>query len=390
MASPLADAAISDALQRGSALLKFMSPNDVGTTGSHQAGFYLPKNAWQMYTPHPPLDGRNDKHEVTIYWEGTRETQSVVTWYGTGTRSEYRLTRFGRKFRFMDDYFVGSLLILVPRDISNFRAYVLDFDEDILEAQVALGVEIISGWGIYDETRQDIEEQDECLRRRFGDFADGLDDFPSGDAFSEETRTALIDCVPGFANWSADDKLIRGRDTEYDLFKLVEQSICGPIVERGFSNIDEFVSTANSITNRRRARAGRSFENHIRFTLEDAGIPFEHQPDIDGRPDFIIPSADAYNDRSYPVDGLFVIGAKTTSRERWRQLLDEGRRVPRKYFMTLQPNMSNQQFNAIADADVRLVVPESLHRGYPQGATRENKLLSVHRFIDKVRDTFAQ
>ena len=389
MASPLADAAISDALQRGSALLKFMSPNDVGTTGSHQAGFYLPKNAWQMYTPHPPLDGRNDKHEVTIRWEGTRETQSVVTWYGTGTRSEYRLTRFGRNFMFMDDYFVGSLLILVPKDISNFRAHVLDIDEDILEAQVALGVEIISGWGIYDDTRQDIEEQDECLRRRFGDFTNGLDDFPSGDAFSEEARTALIGCVPGFANWSADDKLIKGRDTEYDSFKLVEQSICGPIVERGFRNIDEFVSAANSITNRRRARAGRSFENHIRFTLEDAGIPFEHQPDIDGRPDFVIPSADAYNDRSYSVDGLFVIGAKTTSRERWRQLLDEGRRVPRKYFMTLQPNMSNRQYTAIVGANVRLVVPNSLHRGYPADTSADG-LLSVDGFIDVMRRTLGR
>ena len=389
MTSPLADAAISDALHHGCALLKFISPNDVGTTGSHQAGFYLPKNAWQMYTPHPPNDGRNDKHEVTIHWEGTRETQSVVTWYGTGTRSEYRLTRFGHNFMYRDDYFVGSLLIMIPQDISTFRAYVLDLDEDILEVQVALGVEIISGWGIYDETRQDIEEQDDCLRRRFHDFMKGLDDFPSGDDFSEETRKALIDCVTGYANWSADKKIVKGRDAEYDLFKLVEQSICGPIVERGFRNIDEFVSTANSITNRRRARAGRSFENHIRFTLEDVAIPFEHQPDVDGRPDFIVPSADAYNDSDYPVDKLFVIGAKTTSRERWRQLLDEGRRVPSKYFMTLQPSMSKRQFDAIVEADVRLVVPESLHNGYPSNTAVDDGLMSVEGFIDVVRRTLA-
>ena len=389
MASPLAESAISDALHHGRALLKFMSPNDVGTTGSHQAGFYLPKNAWQMYTPHPPDDGRNDKHEVTIYWEGARETQSVVTWYGTGTRSEYRLTRFGRNFVFRDDYFVGSLLVLVPLDISNFRAYVLDLDDDILEVQASLGVEIISGWGIYDRTQPNLEEQDECLQHRFHEFMEGLDDFPSGDKFSEETRMALIDCVPGFTNLSADEKIIKGRDTEYELFKLVEQSICDPIIERGFRSIDEFVSVANSITNRRRARAGRSFENHIRFTLKDAEIPFEHQPDVDGRPDFIIPSAAAYNDYDYPADRLFVIGAKTTSRERWRQLLDEGKRVQSKYFMTLQPSMSNRQFDAIVGADVRLVVPESLHTGYPSGAIRGDELLSVHRFIDMVRKSLA-
>ena len=129
-------------------MLKFISANDAGTTGSHQAGFYLPKNAWQMYTPYPPHDGRNDKHEVTILWQEGRETQSVVTWYGTGTRSEYRLTRFGRGFPYLNDDYVGGLLVLIPLDISSFRAYILDLDEDILEAQVALGVEIISGWGI--------------------------------------------------------------------------------------------------------------------------------------------------------------------------------------------------------------------------------------------------
>ena len=368
-------------------MLKFISPNDVGTTGSHQAGFYLPKNAWQMYTPHPPSDGRNDKHEIKIDWQGIRTTESVVTWYGRRTRSEYRLTRFGRNFPFLNDYYVGSLLILVPLDISNFQAYILDIDDDILEAQAVLGVEIISGWGIYGESRHDVETQDECLHNRFQHFKSGLEDFPSGDEFSQETRTALLECVSGFADWSADDKIIKGRDTEYELFKLVEQSICGPIVERGFRDIDEFVSAANSITNRRRARAGRSFENHIGFILDDASIPYERQPDIDGNPDFIIPSADAYRDRSYPVDRLFVIGAKTTSRERWRQLLDEGKRVPRKYFMTLQPNMSNRQYGAIIDANVRLVVPESLHNGYPDSTPSAGEPLSFDGFIDMVRRT---
>ena len=390
MVTSLAESAISDALHNGRALLKFISPNDAGTTGSHQYGFYLPKNAWEMYTPHPPRDGRNDKHDVTILWQGgVRETQSVVTWYGTGTRSEYRLTRFGRGFPYLNDDYVGSLLVLTQSDISTFHAYVLDLDEDILEAQVALGVEIISGWGIYGDVQRDAEGQDECMRRRFNDFMVGLDDFPSGNDFSDEARTALFECVRGFTDWSADDKIVKSRDTEYELFKLVEQSICAPIIERGFRNIDEFVSAANSITNRRRARAGRSFENHIRFILDDAAIPFESQPDIDGNPDFIIPSADAYNDRSYPVDRLFVVGAKTTSRERWRQLLDEGRRVPRKYFMTLQPNMSNRQYTAIVDANVRLVVPNSLHRGYPANTSADG-LLSVDGFIDVVRGTLGQ
>jgi type II restriction enzyme len=114
MASAVAEQAILDALEHGWAILKFISANDVNFTGSHQWGFYLPKKAWRMYSPHPPEKGVNAETSPRIVWQDGRVTDSRVKRYGKGTRSEYRLTRFGRDFLWMATDNMGSLLVLVP------------------------------------------------------------------------------------------------------------------------------------------------------------------------------------------------------------------------------------------------------------------------------------
>src|SRR5579863_10059001 len=102
MATAIGERAITEAVRVGNAILKFISPNDVGLTGSHQRGYYLPKSVWEMFTPNPPVRGRNDESEVKIDWqEGLRTTLSKVKWYGNKSRNEYRLTCFGRDFPFL-------------------------------------------------------------------------------------------------------------------------------------------------------------------------------------------------------------------------------------------------------------------------------------------------
>jgi type II restriction enzyme len=101
MPSPNCDAAIAVATNTGNALLKFISANDVNATGAHQYGFYLPKQegVWQMFTGHPPVKDTLEKEFVSISWQVEEYvTESAITWYGRRTRSEYRLTRFGRGF----------------------------------------------------------------------------------------------------------------------------------------------------------------------------------------------------------------------------------------------------------------------------------------------------
>ena len=377
--------AIEDALRVGKALLKFISPNDAGITGSHQAGFYLPKSAWPMYTPDPPKAGVNSKHWVAIRWPDGRKTDSVVTWYGRGTRSEYRLTRFGSDFPFLTTDAVGALLVLVPMALDDFRAYVLDLDDDIDDFHAALGVETYDGWGVYDVESPHVESEDECLHRKFMELVDGVhDEFPSIKEMSRTAREGLDECIERFAILEADQKLLQARETEYELFKLVEKLIYGPMLLKPLESIDAFLQIANSITNRRKSRAGASFENQISFVFRDAQLPFDEQSEIDGQVvDFLIPGVEEYNDLDYPDDRLFVVDAKTTTKDRWRQVIaSKQSRVPRRHLMTLHPAISSQQFMQMRDADVSLVVPKALHRGYP--ADCREKLLGVEQFIEMV------
>jgi hypothetical protein len=384
MASAVGERAIEDALRAGNALLKFISPNDAGATDSNQSGFYLPKPVWEMYSPHAPLDGRNDHEEVEIVWEGDQVTHSVIHWYGKSERkSEYRLTRFGRRFPFIGPEVVGDLFVLIPHDHHRFSAWVLSRDEDIADVLTALGVEAFERWGVYRNGIALVARENSCLEEAFAAFAESLRDFPSGERFSSAVHDMLVHCVRGFARMPPDAALLRATEAEFALFRAVEQRLCRLETGRSFESVDEFIQTAGRLMNRRKSRAGRSLENHVERLLRAAGIPHEMRPDIDGKPDVVIPSAAAYHDESHPVDRLVILGIKTTCKDRWRQVLNEGRRAPVKHILTMQQGISASQLAEMHAARVTLVVPEALHDHYPLAADVE--LLTVNGFLERMK-----
>ncbi len=382
MQSPFCERAIENANLYGNALLKFISPNDVGLTGGHQYGFYLPKSVYEMFTPQPPQKGVVTKHEIKIEWQDDVITDSVITWYGAKTRSEYRLTKFGRGFPYLTHDMVGDLLVLIRKNETEFFAYILDLEDDIKEIQAALGVEVIESWGIYEQGVIQPETEDECIGRHFRDFAGQLTEFPPGSVFSAEARRALKDCLKNFNQLTADDALTKSMDGEYKLFKLAERQICQHDFRKLFRDVDDFLQTASSIMNRRKSRAGRALENHVEQALTDARIPHKMRPNIDGKPDVVIPSEEAYHDKDYPLDKLFIVGVKTTCKDRWRQVLNEGKRVPEKYIMTIQPGISTNQLKEMHEANVTLVVPKRFHKDYPK--ERDITLLTVEEFVSKI------
>jgi type II restriction enzyme len=382
MQSPFCGRAIENATRYGNALLKFISPNDVGLTGGHQYGFYLPKSVYEMFTPQPPQKGVVTKHEIKIEWQDDIETDSVITWYGAKTRSEYRLTKFGRGFPYLSHDMVGDLLVLIRKTETEFLAYILDLEDDIKEIQAALGVEVIESWGVYQFGIIQPETEDECIDRHFRHFAGLLTEFPSGNAFSAETRRALKDCLKHFDRLTADDALMTSMDGEYRLFKLAERQICQYEFRRLFRDVDDFLHTASSIMNRRKSRAGRALENHVEQVLTEARIPHKMRPNIDGKPDVVIPNEEAYYNTNYSLDKLFIVGVKTTCKDRWRQVLNEGKRVPKKHILTIQPGISTNQLNEMHKANVTLVVPKRFHKDYPK--ERDITLLTVEEFVSKI------
>ena len=101
-------------------------------------------------------------------------------------------------------------------------------------------------------------------------------------------------------------------------------------MQRLFADIDDFIKTALSILNARKARAGRALENHIEFLFREAGLPFEMRATVEGtRPDVLMPGKKAYDDAlrgRYPTEKLIMIGVKTTCKDRWRQVLTKHHR----------------------------------------------------------------
>ncbi len=386
MQSPFCALAIESALKHGNALLKFISPNDVGLTGGHQSGFYLPKSVYRMFTPQPPIKGVVTKHPVKIEWQDDIETESVITWYGERTRKEYRLTRFGRGFPYLAHDMVGDLLILILKEEDVFLAFLLDIEEDIEDIQNSLGVRVSDSWGIYQDGIERLETPDECVEQRFREFANAITELPDGETFSTEAVAALEACYKDYDKLSIDQRVIEGMNAEYQLYKLCERQIYQKDIVRVFHDVDDFLTTANSILNRRKSRAGRSLENHVEKALGLAKIPHQMRPrKIYGRPDIVIPDEKSYLNPEYPPNKLFIVGVKTTCKDRWRQVLREGPRVPTKHIFTMQPGISSNQLLEMRDANVTLIVPSSLHKKFPK--VDSMTILTVDQFVANVRFT---
>ena len=107
--------AVQSAQKAEIAFSKFITANDTGSTGGHQAGYHIHKNAWSLFFEKPGEKGTNSDIMVTIKWQNDFETTSRFIYYGVGTRNEYRLTRFGKGFPFLSDDNVGDLLIICKK-----------------------------------------------------------------------------------------------------------------------------------------------------------------------------------------------------------------------------------------------------------------------------------
>ena len=387
MPAPLVEQAVIDAWDHGNALLKYISPNDTGITGGHQCGFYLPKHSWRMFTVNPPRKGKNAEQMVEVLWQGDFTTRSCIKWYGVGTRSEYRITRFGRDFPFLTEDNVGDLFVLIRTGESTFKAFVVDRAADIEDIQASLGVEVTGTVGIFTGVRKTEETEDDCINKHFRGFVEKLRAFPDTSSFSSTTLKALLDCMPRFGSFSPDIRLMALIENEYSLFRMAEKLLCQDEIFRRYRSVDDFLSTASRIMNRRKSRAGRSLENHVGYILRDTKVPFQARVTVDGVPDILIPGKDAYLDKDWPLDRLFAVGVKTTCKDRWRQVLNEAKRVPRKHILTIQHGISAKQLVEMRDSGVSLVVPKALHSLYP--AVPGMQILSLDGFITTVRRSLA-
>ena len=158
-----------------------------------------------------------------------------------------------------------------------------------------------------------------------------------------------------------------------------------PQIKKGFSTIEEFTEHANSLLNRRKSRSGRSLELQAKAIFDEEGLTsYAHDVISEGkkRPDFMFPSQEAYQDPSFPSKKLRMLAAKTTCKDRWRQVISEADRIDQKHLLTLQEGVSLNQHKEMKEAGIVLVVPAPLHKKYHK-AIRPN----IMDFNDFVVDT---
>ena len=79
-----------------------------------------------------------------------------------------------------------------------------------------------------------------------------------------------------------------------------------------------------------------------------------------------------------------MLGAKTTAKDRWRQVLEEADRVEEKHLITLEGAISENQTNEMKSRKLQLVVPSEIQATY----TREQQdwLYSVDDFLGLVKE----
>jgi hypothetical protein len=380
----VAEKAIDSVQKASKSFCKFISANDAGETGAHQSGFYIPKNSFSLAFETPGVKGANKDRYVTIKWQDDFETISRFIYYGTGSRNEYRLTRFGKGFPFLTENNVGDLLILSHVKDDYYEAFVLSLDEDIEDFFTAFNIAA-------NETNKLIEQievinADDILLKCFNAYNQLLNKaFPSTISLANRARDCYNSSYKVTTNnikVNPDKILLKWLDAEFQLFKIIELEVYSEKIKTPFKNVEELVEIANTILNRRKSRAGKSLEYHLEEVFKTFALKFTSQAitEDNKKPDFIFPSDSDYRNQSYDPNKLVFLASKTTCKDRWRQIINEADRIQTKHLFTLQQGISKNQLQEMYKEGVKLVVPKPYLESFPQ--EYQPKIFTLENFIN--------
>jgi hypothetical protein len=218
--------------------------------------------------------------------------------------------------------------------------------------------------------------------------------FPKTSEFSSYARNSLEKSVDPLR--FPDQTLVDWMDHEEKLFRIyerhiVQQRLCIGFGEDG-GDVDEFISFSLSVQNRRKSRVGHAFEGHLDFILKVHGLRFEQgrgkgfTTENNSKPDFMFPGFSEYRDPDFPAVHLFMLGAKTTCKDRWRQVLSEAHRIQEKHLITLEAAISEGQTNEMKASGLQLVVPRSMHSTYSK--SQADWLIGLSDFIVVIKQAW--
>ena len=178
-------------------------------------------------------------------------------------------------------------------------------------------------------------------------------------------------------------------EREEILFRTLEKHLLGnslrELTQNHAEDTEAFIKLVQSTLQRRKSRAGSALENHMEQIFQDHKLCYSRTPVTEGKkkPDFILPSITDYHNLEFPASRLTMLGAKSTCKDRWRQILNEADRIPHKHLLTLEPSISENQTAEMQDENIQLVLPQGLHNTYTQ--KQQQWLMDVGGFLDWVK-----
>lgn len=418
---------IEDLTEKSSQLfLKKLARNDTSwadDSGKHQGGFYIPRGIRESdYFPALVADNPDKLHifraPCPTLWPQTGEiTLSNMSHY-SNKGAETHFTGVPKSL--FSGLAPASLLLggrlREPVGEAFYWFTVLDStseDSEILETAFDLDSSFHYGLFEADVLRRAAEfardEITELIERLQHAIKDGtlsalLSDYASippplqiataarEEWLQAEGRTTF----DPFSIEAPGDAIMRiSRDIEYRIFRRYELRHRATAVAKtlsahkdiakavvlGFSELDAIFLSASQ---QRKTRAGRSFEHHIAAALQGGHILFQEQAVTGGRrPDFVLPDlAVLKKGKSRNFNDAIVIAAKTTLRERWKQVSSEGLHCA-VYLATVDDRVPRTSISEMAAAGIILVVPESLKSSDEACYKDQSEVISFRQFFDK-------
>ncbi|WP_339474398.1 type II restriction endonuclease [Pseudomonas sp. RL_5y_Pfl2_69] len=219
----------------------------------------------------------------------------------------------------------------------------------------------------------------------------GGEKFPPTSIFSKFARESIEQTVEPRAD--PDKAILDWMDHEEKLFRIYERHLVQGRLRQGFghdgADVDGFISFSLSVQNRRKSRVGHAFEHYLKEIFTAHSLHFQQgggkgfTTENNSKPDFIFPDFESYRDPKFSIKNLHMLGAKTTCKDRWRQVLSEANRVPLKNLITLEAAISERQTSEMQSNNLQLIIPSAIHSTYT--TSQATWLLSLESFINHVK-----
>lgn len=360
------------------------------------------------------LFGDDDRREIParFVWLGEEQEgiteEGTISWYDARrahpSRTEYRLyypSNAVMNAMKAGDFFLvatlkdGSAMAIVAPGDSTIESQLrwlfgleqqagLEFAAREITTDTAAELDFAARY-ILDELGLELEEPEaarlDTLIERFGlKFPDTL-------TLSGLARSSLREIDP---RDEPDAAIIAWMDREEQLFRRLERRIVEARLKSGFmagdaADIDGFLAFSLSVQNRRKSRAGLALENHLEALFKAHRLRFDRGKETENRnkPDFLFPGQAEYRDPSFPAARLTMLGAKSTLKDRWRQVLSEATRIETKHLLTLEPGVSTNQTDEMQAKRLQLVVPIGVQKTYTDA--QRGWLMGVSDFVELAR-----